>query len=138
MKEIVKLKHEYNCILSQQINTLLLKVRHKQFELGDKPGPLLSRQLRGAQANRAIHEIKSQTGSIVTDPVEINKCFRDFYENLYKSQSSATEDDILQFLRPLLLPKIDCEAQNELNAKITLQEVVTAIKEFSERKVTGS
>ena len=112
-------------------------MRHKQFELGYKPGPLLSRQLRGAQASRAIHEIKSQTNSIVTDPVEINKCFRDFYENLYKSQSSATEDDIIQFLRSLPLPKIDCDAQNELNAEITLQEVVTAINEFPSGKLPG-
>ncbi len=114
-----------------------MKVRHKQFELGDKPGPLLSRQLRGAQASRAIHEIKSQTSSIVTAPVEINKCFRDFYENLYKSQSSAAEEDVLQFLRSLPLPKIDCNAQNELNAEITLQEVAMAIKEFPSGKSPG-
>ena len=106
----MKLKHEYNSILSQQINILLLKVRHRQFELGDKPGPLLSRQLRGVQASRTIHEIESQTSSIVTDPVEINKCFRDFYENLYKAQSPA-EEDVLQFLRSLPLPKMDCNAQ---------------------------
>lgn len=47
LKDMFKLKHDYNSILSQQISTLLLKVRHKQFELGDKPGPLLSRQLWG-------------------------------------------------------------------------------------------
>lgn len=42
LREIVNLKHEYNIILSQQISTLLLKVRQKQFELGEKHGPLLS------------------------------------------------------------------------------------------------
>lgn len=39
--EIVKLKYEYNCILSGQINNLLLKLRQRQFELGDKPVGLL-------------------------------------------------------------------------------------------------
>lgn len=75
-------------------------MRHKQFEVGDNPGPLLSLQLRrGGQASRAIHEVKSQTGAITTDPSELNKCFRNFYKNVYRSQNSAAEEDIPWFLR---------------------------------------
>lgn len=85
LKDIVKLKHEYNSILSKQVCTLLLKVKHKQFELGDKPGPLLSRQLRGTQASRAIHKIKTPSNSLVTDPFQINDSFRKFYEELYSA-----------------------------------------------------
>ncbi len=33
----MKLKYEYNCILGDQINNLLLKLRQKQFEMGGKP-----------------------------------------------------------------------------------------------------
>lgn len=89
------------------------------------------------QASRAIHKIKNHLSSLVTDPVEIKERFRNYYENLYKSQSSAAEENILQFLRSLSLPKIDCNAQNELNAEITLQEVITAIKEFPSGKAPG-
>lgn len=58
-KEIFKLKYEYNGIMSDQVDNLLLKLRQKHFELGDKPGKLLARQLKGAQASRAIHNMKS-------------------------------------------------------------------------------
>lgn len=45
-KKILNLKYEYNQILSETINKLLLKVKQKHFELGDKPERLLSRQQR--------------------------------------------------------------------------------------------
>lgn len=56
--KIVKLKYEYNCILGSQTNRLLLKLRQKHFELGEKPAGLLSRQLKGMQASKAIHNLR--------------------------------------------------------------------------------
>lgn len=57
----LKLKYEYNTILFNQTNTMLIKIRQKHFEFGDKPDKLLSRQMRGIQA-------KSSTGAVTTDP----------------------------------------------------------------------
>uniref|UniRef100_A0A8P4GBE9 Endonuclease/exonuclease/phosphatase domain-containing protein n=1 Tax=Dicentrarchus labrax TaxID=13489 RepID=A0A8P4GBE9_DICLA len=59
--KILKLKYEYNHILSGTIGKLLLKIKQQHFELGDKPERLLARQLKGAQASRAIYKIKSKT-----------------------------------------------------------------------------
>ncbi len=44
---ILKLKYEYNSILSDQVSNLLLKFKQKQFELSDKAESLLARQLKG-------------------------------------------------------------------------------------------
>lgn len=38
--KIVKLKYEYNSILGDQINNLLLRTRQKFFETGNKPDRL--------------------------------------------------------------------------------------------------
>lgn len=51
----------------------------------------------------------------------------DFYKNLYRSQNSAAEKDILQFLHSLSFPKIDSTTQSKLHAEITFEEVVSAI-----------
>ena len=74
---IMKLKYEYNGILSDQVNKQILKLKQKQFELNDKPGKLLARQLRGVQANRSILKIKSSTGETLTHPQDINDYFRE-------------------------------------------------------------
>jgi hypothetical protein len=65
---IIKLKYEYISLLSNQVNTMLLKIKQKHFELYDKPDKLLASQLRGIQANRAIQIMKSCTGAVTTDP----------------------------------------------------------------------
>lgn len=49
--KLLKLKYEYNIILSKRVNRLLLKLKQKHFELGNKPEKLLANQLRGEQAN---------------------------------------------------------------------------------------
>lgn len=87
LKEIAALKLEYNTIFSKQISNMLLKIKQKQFELGDKPDRLLARQLRSIQANRAIHQIRKKDGTLTTNPSDINKCFKEFYEALYESRS---------------------------------------------------
>ena len=48
-EEILKLKYEYNGIMCDQVNNLLLKLKQKHFEFRDEPGKLLARQLKGAQ-----------------------------------------------------------------------------------------
>lgn len=42
LQNILKLKYEYNTILSGQIWDQLLRIRQKYFELGDKPHKLLA------------------------------------------------------------------------------------------------
>lgn len=81
-KNNCNLKFENNNILSWQISTLLLKVKHKQFELGDKPALLLPQQRRGVQASRTIHSIQNHAGSLITFLMGINERFQNYYESL--------------------------------------------------------
>lgn len=41
------------------MNAKALQMWHKQFEVADKPRPMLSRQLRGTRVSRAIHDVKT-------------------------------------------------------------------------------
>lgn len=116
---------------------MLLKVRQKQFELGDKPDKLLSRQLRGLQASRAIHKIKNKEGVFLTNPSEINDTFKDFYEELYKSKGCSDPSLLTNFLHSLQLPKLGCSEQAALNADITVEEILDAIKSFPSGKASG-
>lgn len=104
---ILKLKYEYNTILGDQIGNLLLKLKRKHFELGDKPQKLLARQLKGEQAKRAIHKIKSKSGEMLTYLKDINNRFREFYSEIYTSKSTATQEDFEQYFDSLHFPKLD-------------------------------
>lgn len=137
LASIMKLKYEYNTLLSAQISTLLSKIKQRQFELGDKPNRLLARQLRGIQASRAIKTIKLKSGALTNKPTEINNVFREFYQEFYSSQSTVDSVDITKFLRSLGLSKISEDARENLNSDITLEEVFTAIRSFPNGKAAG-
>lgn len=63
----------------------------RHFETGGKPDRLLARQLKGAQASRSIHSIKSEAGTLLTNPKDIND---HFHSELYTSNSNATHSDL--------------------------------------------
>lgn len=63
------LKFEYNSVLSETVCKLLMQARQKYFEFGGRP-----HRLRQMLASRAIHGFKSKCGTILTDPVKMNKC----------------------------------------------------------------
>lgn len=95
---------------------------------------MLARQLRGLQANKAIHKIKSRAGEIIVDPKDINDCFREFYEQLY---TSSARGDVSKWLGSLNLPKLSEAACEALNSNITISEIVDAIKSFPNGKTPG-
>lgn len=83
LKDIMSFKYEYNKITSDQVYTMLLKVKQKHFEIGDKPDKLLARQLRGSYASRSTHSIADKDGNILINPKDINNHFMEFYTDLY-------------------------------------------------------
>ena len=68
LKSIVSHRDEYNTILSAQVSKQLNRIKQMHFEIGDRPQKLLARQLRQAQASRSILRVKSDRGTVLTDP----------------------------------------------------------------------
>uniref|UniRef100_A0AAR2LAI9 Reverse transcriptase domain-containing protein n=2 Tax=Pygocentrus nattereri TaxID=42514 RepID=A0AAR2LAI9_PYGNA len=135
--KILQLRYEYNTILRQRVEHLLLKLKRKQFELGDKPEGLLARQLRGIRAKQAIHRIQSRSGDLITDHKEINNRFRDFYTELYSAKFSASESELDSFFKDLALPRLSDSARESLDSPVTQSEILEAIKSFPSGKAAG-
>lgn len=135
--KILKLKYEYNSILNKSVSSQLLKLKQKYFELGDKPNKLLASQLRGEQANRAIHRIKSKSGILVTDPKHINACFRDFYKELYSSKVKPTVTDFCNFCTNLNIPQLDGASRDDIDTQISVDDLLEAIRAFPSGKAAG-
>lgn len=114
--DILNLKYDYNTILSRQVCDQLLRLRRQYFELGDKPHTLLARQLKGQQASRAIHKIKSLSGVILTDPKLINSRFKEYYEEIYRSKATGHVDN---WLKEINIPNLDDTSREALNAELS-------------------
>uniref|UniRef100_A0A3Q1GUH1 exodeoxyribonuclease III n=1 Tax=Acanthochromis polyacanthus TaxID=80966 RepID=A0A3Q1GUH1_9TELE len=112
LHQLLQLKYKYNTLLSQKIEFLLLRARQKHFEEGDKAGSMLANYIKQQEAQSVIPAICDYKGEIHTSPKSINRAFEEFYQNLYKSESSATKEEIEFFLNKLCLPRLSNTQKN--------------------------
>lgn len=129
--ERLKLKSEFDLISTTKVNTLLLKSRHRFYELGDKAGKLLANQARAEATSRQIQEIKSTTGEIFNDPKAINNIFAELYTSLYTSEHLCSPNSTLDKIE---FPQIPADKAEILGAPITTTEVQEAIKSLQSCK----
>lgn len=82
-----------------------------------------------------IRAIKNE-GILCTQPEDINKTVKTYYEQLYTSDSSTSYQQHVSFLQQFHLPKIDEHHQEMLNCPMSLKELKLALG--SKNKAPGS
>ena len=86
------------------------------------------------QAERTINSIKSNSGNLSMDPVEINNTFGDFYKWLYKSECTDNREAQKTFLDQLQFPTISEEEKITLDGPLTTKELDEVIGDISSGK----
>ncbi len=131
------LQSEFNLLSTKHIENLLIKSRHKIYEHGEKIGKVLAHQLRQQNAERSILTINNDLGIKLTNPVEINQRFREYYSQLYTSESSKDESLFDSFFNKLNLPTIDQESTLNLESPLSVDEIMRAIASMQNGKSPG-
>lgn len=98
-KKRLELKTKFDLLTTHSIEQSLLKSKTMFYIYGDKTDKLLANQLKGSKAKQNISKIRLPNGQITTDHLQINEAFRDFYSQLYTSESQASCDDIFDFFK---------------------------------------
>ena len=138
-QELLLLKSQYNELTTNKIASSLLLLKQSYYDQGEKAGKLLAWRLKRIQTDRAINSVKLQDGKILIDPSEINTAFKEFYENLYKSEYSSLNSSGKQkeFLDKLQFPSITEEAKTDLDKHLCVEELSEAKKGLSSGKAPG-
>ena len=87
----------------------------------------MARQLKRLDSNNTITAIRKDD-KLFTSAKKINDVFKKFYEDLYTSTCSASDEDLNSFFQKVELPQLFPEEKDSLDAPITEAEVRTAIK----------
>lgn len=90
---------------------------------GEKPGKRLAWQMKQLETRKAITSIMNNNDDTVTDPTEINKEFRKYYENRYESQVEYDPQAQNVFFDRLKFPTIGAEFVEELEADLKEEEI---------------
>ena len=116
---------------------IILRTKQKYYELGEKAHKILSWQLRTEESSRTINAIQTETGAISHNPTEINDAFKQFYTNLYTSESPEDLSKIDEFLSAIELPKLGHEDQKNLDLPFTQKEIEKALCSLQPNKSPG-
>ena len=75
-------------------------------------------------------------GVVITDITEIQRIFKEYYEQLYGNKVDSLEETD-KFLETYKLPRLNQEETENLNRMIASNEIEALIKELSTNKSTG-
>ena len=135
-RQLMAARAKINLNMSKEVATQMNYVRQKHYEFGNKPSKLLAHQLKKEQNERIIKAIYLDN-NVTYHPKEINKAFFEFYNELYKSQSAYSQEQLDQYLENKKLPKLSDLDQQHLNSPFTKEEVLSTIKLMPTNKSPG-
>lgn len=126
-------------LTTHKIASSLLWLKQSYYDQGEKAGKLLAWRLKKIQTDRGINSIKLQDGKILTNLLQINTAFREFYEVLYKSEYSLVNspDKQKEFLDKLHFPTLAEDIKNDLDQHLCIEEFSEALKDLSSGKAPG-
>ena len=122
-KERLRLQTEFNIITTRQVEGCLIRTKSDFYEHGEKTAKILANQLRGIRAKQIIPGIKTDKGSISSDPKKINEHFKVFYSRLYTPESAACLSDSEAFFSTITVPSLSPDLRQNLVAPSPLKKL---------------
>ena len=136
-QEILLLRAQYNEISASKAAANLLKLKQTIFDQGEKCGRVLAWRIKQLQTERAITVLKNDLGETISDPIEINEAFRDFYGRLYSSETTQEHLEQSSFLDNILIPQITEQQSVGLGADLRAGEISEAVGCMNAGKAAG-
>ena len=138
-KEELKHIHEVNG------REAMFRSKMKWFELGEKPTKYFFNLEKKNYEKKLIREVELENGEIISDPVQVNKGIRDFYQNMYTSKTNGNNSTSVHehnqkidgFTEGLNIPQLNEEEQESLEKDLTLEELKDALASFADNKSPG-
>lgn len=131
------LKAQYEELSTLKAENSLIRLKQSYYDQGEKPGRLLAWRIKKLDADRAITAIQTQTGTMTTNPQEINYTFCTYYKTLYSSESSENLEIQSDFLGSLHIPSIPDDFKEDMDKKLDALEIADAITNMKGGKAAG-
>ena len=123
----------------------MFRSKMKWLELGEKPTKYFFNLEKKNYEKKLIREVELENGEIISDPVQVNKGIRDFYQNMYTSKINGNNSTSVHeynqktdgFTGGLNIPQLNEEEQESLEKDLTLEELKDALASFADNKSPG-
>ncbi len=113
----------------------LVRSRFKDIDQMDMPSKFFFSLEKKNGQKRIIHSLFSETGSLISDPIEIRKRANVFYEKLYSCEYG--ENQVVEQCFFEELPKVSEDSNAALKRAISLGELHEALQSMENGKAPG-
>lgn len=138
LQEITAVRSTLDSLFTQDEETKLKFTRQRFYEHGNKPGKYLAFLTKKRSESQSIAAICDAQNSRIYDNKLINDTFKEYYCKLYTSEQPCDAlNQMENFFSHLNLPTLSTEQQANLNAPISREEVLSAIKTLKNGKAPG-
>ena len=128
-RDILKIREEINKIEKNKTIAKVNETKSWFFEKINKIDTPLARLIKRKRESTHINRIRNEKGKITTDPTEIQRIIREYYENLCaKKLENLGEMD--NFLEIHNLPRVTKEETPNLSQPITSNVIEVVIKNY--------
>ena len=84
-----------------------------------------------------IIRLRKHDGIEIREEKEILKVIQEFYEDLYTSEISTSQEQFDPFIRNLIFPRLSDEDRKKIEGPLTLEECKRVLELFQENKSPG-
>lgn len=132
------LERDLEEIRKYEIKGLLLRSHCKWIEDGEKPTKYFCALEKRNYVNKNISKLDIE-GKHINKQEEILQEVKEFYKQLYANKDQDLDDvNLKDLLQKVEVPKINNKIKEILDAEITKQEVLQALKNFKNDKTPGT
>ena len=135
-KEIIKIRVEINEIETKKTIAKINKTKSWFFEKINEVDKPLARLIEKKRERTQINKIRNEKGEITTDKTGIQRIIKDYYKQLYANKMDNLEE-MDRFLERYNLPRLNQEELENINKRITSNEIETVIKDLPTNKSPG-
>lgn len=129
-------KAAFDALLAQMESKHTFHARARFHRLGNRPGKILSRLLKGQHPSSVINRLRKPDGSLAVKGGEVSAVLQTFYADLYKC-SQIDKEAKVAFWDRVTLPKLSDTHAASLVKPISEEEVRLAIKHLKNNKAPG-
>ncbi|XDV12372.1 hypothetical protein PO909_001067 [Leuciscus waleckii] len=135
LESFKKKKASLTELLDLSTQGAIIRSRFQSIESMDAPSKFFFNMERKNGQNRFIHALRSETGVLLRNPLEIRNRAVQFYEDLYKSELLGTRGLNNVFLENM--PQVSEEANTGINKALSTEELERALKSMENGKTPG-
>ncbi|KAL9955689.1 hypothetical protein ACROYT_G037047 [Oculina patagonica] len=137
LNEYDNLKTEFQSIYEEKGRAAIFRSKCRWVEKGERPTKYFFNLEKRNYNRKTITELQTSDNVTIKEEVKILQQIEKFYEDLYSSKTTVTQEAFDEFIREIEIPELSNEEQEQMEGIFTLEECKRILESFEDNKSPG-